>query len=184
MSNNPWELYPHIWSTKSKFMSWIRSGLRNSLWSRSPIKLEFIKKYRKKIKNPKIRNLRNKAEIWGAECCICGNDYPLNKIEVDHKIGNHSLRDISDIEPFIISIVIVNDDDIQLICKNCHQIKTHAEKYNITFMEASRSKKIIAYGKLPVEKQKEILAEHNLPNSNAKIRKDGFIKIIDLLPLI
>lgn len=172
----PWENYPHIWKTKSAFMSWLRGGIRRSLWSRSPIKLEFIKKHRKMIPNPKRGN---RAQVWGATCCICGKDHVLKNIEVDHKVGNHSLRDISDIESFILSVVLVSDNDLQLVCKDCHKIKTHAEKNNISFEDAVKEKKLIAYMKLPTPTQQKILTEHNKPYSNLKIRKQSFIEILD-----
>jgi len=180
MNKMPWEQYPHIWKTQSAFMSWLRSGIRKSLWSRSPIKLEFIKKNRKMIENPK-KGSRNKPQIWGAECCICGKDHVLNNIEVDHKIGNHSLRNISDIQEFIMGIVMVSEEDLQLICKECHKIKTHAEKNNIDFSVAMREKKIISYLKLPTDEQIAILTQYNKPHNNVKNRKQSFSEIIDNL---
>ena len=179
----PWENYPHIWRSKSAFMSWLRSGIRKSLWSRSPIKLEFIKKNRKMIENPKKGN-RNKPNIWGAECCICGKDYILKDVEVDHKVGNHSLREISDIENFIMGIVMVNETDLQLICKSCHKIKTHAEKYGLSFDEAVKEKKLIAYGKLKTDEQIKILESHGKPFTNIIVRKKSFMEIIDQLPFL
>lgn len=179
----PWETHSHIWKTKSAFMSWLRSGIRKSLWSRSPIKLEFIKKNRKMIENPKKGN-RNKPNIWGAECCICGKDHVLKNIEVDHKVGNHSLKEITDIESFIMGIVLVGEDDLQLICKECHKIKTHAEKYGLSFDEAVKEKKLIAYGKLKTDEQIKILESHGKPFTNIIVRKKSFMEIIDQLPFL
>lgn len=180
---NPWETHPKIWKNKSAFFSWLRSNIRKSLWSRSPIKLDFIKKNRKMIDNPK-KGTRNKPRVWGAECCICKKDFVLKEIEVDHKIGNHSLREIEDIQNFIMNIVLVCEDDLQLVCKSCHTIKTHSEKYNISFEDATLEKKLIAYIKLKPIKQTEILDKFNLPSNNASIRKQNFKKIINELPNI
>lgn len=183
MNKYPWENYPHIWKTKSSFMSWLRGGIRRSLWSRSPIKLEFIKNNRILIDNPK-KTTRSKPQVWGATCCICGNNYPIKDIEVDHKIGNHSLKDISDIESFIMSIVMVGVDDLQLICKNCHKIKTHSEKNNIPFEDAIIEKKLIAYCKLKADEQIKILESYSKPHNNSKVRKQSFMEIIDTLQIV
>lgn len=180
---NPWELYPDIWKTQAAFMSWCRGGIRRSLWNKSPIKINFIKKHRIRIPNPK-KTKRSPAEVWGAKCALCSKLFVLKDIQVDHKVGNHSLTEISDIQSFIESIVMVEEQDLQLICKGCHKIKTHSERMGINFEDAEREKKIIAYMKLKVDKQIEILTEHNLPNNNAKARKTSFGIIIDNLPNI
>lgn len=137
----PWIAHPKIWKTKSSFMSWLRGGIRRSLWNRSPIKLQFINKNRKRIKNP---NPKGKvAEVWGATCAICGNDYPINFVDVDHCTGNHSLNDLSDIQSFIENIVLVSEEDLQFACKDCHKIKNHAEKKGISFEAATAEKEAI-----------------------------------------
>ena len=179
----PWDIYPHIWKTKSAFMAWIRGGIRRSLWSRSPIKLEFIKKNRILIENPS-KARKNKTHVFGAVCVFCGKQHPLKNIEVDHKSGNNSLREVDDIGPFIMSIVMVTEDDLQLVCKDCHKIKTHAEKNSISFYGAMRAKKIIAYMKLSTDKQIEILSAHDKPYKNTKERKQSFYDIIDALEVI
>ena len=139
----PWELYKHIWPTKAKFMSWIRSGIRGGLWNKSPIKLEFIKKNRVQIPNPKPKG--KKATVWGATCALTGNVVPISDIQVDHIVGGHSLQDISDIQSFIEAIVLVTEDDLQLVSKEAHAVKSYPEK------------KVIAFKKLSVTEQTNIL---------------------------
>lgn len=151
----PWELYKHIWPTKAKFMSWIRSGIRGGLWNKSPIKLEFIKKNRVQIPNPNPKG--KKATVWGATCALTGNVVPISEIQVDHIVGGHSLQDISDIQSFIEAIVLVTEDDLQLVSKEAHATKTYAEKQGITFEDAALSKKVIAFKKLSVTEQTNIL---------------------------
>lgn len=179
--NNPWESYPEIWKSQAAFMSWCRGGIRRSLWNKSPIKINFIKKHRIRIANPK-KNKRSPAEVWGAKCELCSREFVLREIQVDHKIGNHKLTEINDIQSFIESIVMVEDKDLQLICKKCHKIKTHAERMDISFEEAAKEKKIIAYMKLKSDEQIKILTEYKLPTNNTKIRKNSFIQIINKLP--
>lgn len=126
--------YAHIWKTKSALLSWIRGGVRRSLWSKSPIKLEFIKNNRKKIPNP---NPKGKVkEVWGMQCSLCGNDFPSNMIDIDHKGDSHALRGISDIQSFIEGIVLVTEDDLQAACKDCHKSRNHQQRRNISFEDA------------------------------------------------
>jgi hypothetical protein len=151
----PWEAYPHIWKTESAFMSWLRGGIRGGLWNKHPVKLEFIKKNRIQIPNPNPKG--KKPTVWGAVCSLTGEIVPINQIQVDHKVGNHSLRSLDDIQSFIESIVLVTDEDLQLVSKDAHTVKSYAERKGITFEEAIIEKKVIAFGKLPVEEQKSFL---------------------------
>jgi len=181
----PWDAHPHIWK-KSSFMSWIRGGIRRSLWNKSPIKIGFIKKHRMRIKNPR-KTRRSPKEVWGAKCEICDNLFTMKDIEVDHKTGNHKLTEIEDIQSYIENIVMIEEKDLQMICKRCHKIKSHAEKRGITFEEASKEKKLIAYTKLSAAKQSNIIILHNSDNdvalsyNNAKNRKASLLLIIDEL---
>lgn len=164
----PWLLYPSIWKTKSAYLSWIRGGIRRSLWNRHPIKIAVLNEQRYKIPNP---NPKGKVkEVWGAECYICHNEFVLKEIEVDHIQGNHSLNDVSDIQKFVESIVMVKKEDLALVCKGCHKCKSMAEKQGISFEEALIEKKIIAIMK---EKQDSKWLKDNgvVPASNAAGRR-------------
>ena len=172
----PWEEYAHIWKTKAAFMSFLRGGIRRALWNRSPIKLEFIRKNRIRIPN---QNPRGRAdEVWGAICGVCGGKFPLKDVEVDHTIGNHSLKDLDDLQPFIEGIVCVSEEDLAFVCKPCHKCKTHAEKMGISFDEALIMKKAIE-----IEKNfdtKSWLIERGVtPGKNMKERRKQIIKILE-----
>lgn len=142
MMGTPWENYPQVWKTKAAFMSFLRGGIRRALWNRSPIKIEFLKKYRQRIPNPSPRG--NTPTVWGACCSLCRGLFPLKNIEVDHRVGQHSLKDLCDLQPFIEGIVCVSEGDLQLICKPCHKIKSMAEKQGISFEQAQAEKEAIA----------------------------------------
>ena len=155
----PWEAYPDIWKSEAAFMSWLRGGIRAGLWNKHPIKLEFLKKNRIKVPNTNPRSMKRFPEVWAAQCAITGDIIPLTKAEVDHKTGNHSLRTVDDIAEFIKGIVLIGDEDLQIVSKDVHKIKSHAEKQGITFEDAMIEKKVIAFGKLSTEEQKQKLTE-------------------------
>lgn len=162
------------WKTKSAFLSWIRGGIRRSLWNRSPIKINFINKHRIRIKNP---NPRGKvAQVWGAKCSQCKKNFPIAQVDVDHKVGNHSLLEIEDIQKFVEGIVLVSEDDLQFCCKECHKAKTHAEKQGISFEAAVIEKEVIAI--IKAKKDKEVLLKCNIvPASNQKQRREQLIEL-------
>jgi len=170
MTKSPWTEFPEIWNTKAKFMSWLRGGIRRGLWNRSPIKLEVIKRKRKRIINPKTNK-----EVWGGTCYICGDDFVQKELQVDHIKGEHTLKEISDIQSFVEAMTLVSLDDLDLVCKRCHKIKNHAERYGMTFEEANTEKKVIEFGKLPAPAQHSKLVEIGItPPSTAKARKDAY----------
>ena len=144
--NHPklWELYPTIWKTESAFMSWLRGGIRR-MWSKHPVRIEFMKQ--NPNKNGKVK------EVWGGVCALTGELTPQTSLEVDHKKGNHPLRSIDDIQSFVESILLVTFDDLQLVSKDAHKIKSYAEKHNMTFAEAKVHKEVIEICK---DKQKVV----------------------------
>ena len=141
---------PHVWKTESAFMSWLRGGIRR-MWSKHPVRIEFMKQNRIRIPNP---NKNGKAkEVWGGVCALTGELTPQTLLEVDHKKGNHSLRSIDDIQSFVESILLVTFDDLQLVSKDAHKIKSYAEKHNMAFAEAKVHKEVIEICK---DKQKVV----------------------------
>ncbi len=81
-------------------------------------------------------------------------------MEVDHKEGNHSLKTLDDLVPFVKGIVMITLDDLQLVSKEAHKIKSYAEKHNISFEEAKIEKEVIEI--IKQKKDKVYCVEHNL----------------------
>ena len=173
--NLPWEMYSDIWGTKSKFFSWLRGGIRRSLWKNSPIKIKFIQANRKRIPNP---NPRGRVEIvWGADCYICDNTFPLANMEVDHKVGEHSLKDIEDITPFIEAISFVAQEDLAFVCKDCHKAKSLSERKGISLGEALIEKQVIAIMKEKKEME-WLLGRGVTPASNVAKRREQVKEVL------
>ena len=167
-----WEIYPHIWATESAYMSWLRGGIRRYLWAKNPVKLEFIKQNRIKIPNP---NPRGKVkEVWEGVCALTGNIFPIGDMEVDHKEGNHSLKTLDDLVPFVKGIVMITLDDLQLVSKEAHKIKSYAEKQGISFEEAKIEKEVIEI--IKQKKDKVYCVEHNLVvESTQSLRRKAIV---------
>lgn len=157
----PWVEYPHIWKTKAAWLSFIRGGIRRYLWSKNPVKLEFMKERRVLIKNPSTRK-GSKAMIWGAQCELCNKQVPQKEIEVDHRTGEHSLREPEDIQKFVEGIVFIRKEDLAILCKPCHKTKTYAERSGISQEEAEIAKAAIAVCKQPAAVVKSWLEKRGI----------------------
>jgi len=177
MNKEIWEEYPEIWNSKSAFMGWIRGGIRRSLWNKHPVKLLFMKTFRFKILNP---NPKGKLPtVWGAKCSLTGEILPLNMMEVDHKVGGHSLKEIEDVNNFINGIVNVRLSDLQFVSKVAHRIKSYAERNGMSFDDALIEKKAIET--IKSEKDFDFFAKRNIQvPSNKKERRAGIVKILKI----
>jgi len=134
----------HVFPTKAKFMSFVRSGVRQGIWNKHPLKMELLKSRRRRIKNPRPNPRKGAETVWGFECNICKGEFTQANCEVDHIKGEASLRDIDDIVKFFKDIILVTPSDLQIVCKHCHGIKTYAERYNVSMERSEAIKMAIA----------------------------------------
>ena len=165
--------YPDLFPTESKFWTYLRGALRRSLWSKSPMKLKF--KSSTSTPPPKDYTGRGKK---GHICALTGEWVMTSKSEVDHKAGNVSLNCEDDIIPFIIHL-LATDDELQVVEKEAHKIKSYAERYGMTFEQAVIEKRLIQLMKMPIKQITELLDKYNLPSNNATTRKASLRKLLE-----
>lgn len=134
----PWEDYPHIWPTKARFFTFLRGAMRRALWEKYPVKVEF----KNETVTPPPEGYVGRAKS-GTTCSLSGEWYPKSKLEVDHKSGNVSLQEWEDFMPFIAHL-LASKEQMQLVGKEEHKIKSYAEKQGISFEEARAVKHAIA----------------------------------------
>ena len=148
----PWEAYPEVWPTKASFFSWLRGGLRRAIWEKYPGKIIYKKSQLTKPPAGYVGKAKS-----GAICALTGEWVGNSKLQVDHVIGEASLRDWCDIESFARHLC-TNNDNMQLVEVEAHKIKSYAERRGISFEDAMFEKKyILPFKKLSAEKQKEAL---------------------------
>ena len=111
-----------------------------------PVKLEFIKNNRERIPNP---NPRGKVDtVWGGRCNVCKDLFVQSKLAVDHvREFSASLKDIEDIQTFVELIALVTEEDLQFVCKDCHDTISYSQKHSCSLEEARVRKQHILYGK-------------------------------------
>lgn len=168
----PWEIPDTPWKTEAAFMSYVRSGIRKSLWNRYPVKTLFMKANRIRDINP-----RTGKECFGGICYLTGKFFPQSELEIDHLVGGHSLKSLDDANDFLKGMLYVDYDDLRFVSKEAHKIKSYAERMNIPFEEAKVEKEIIAQMKNKTKVDK-LLTKHGLPCNNDKVRREGLREIL------
>lgn len=132
---------------ENKLCTQIRSSVRQ-VWMAHPTKLAYL--YSKTYPDMD-RNTRTK---WLINCECCEQPTKLANIQVDHLVGEHSLKTFEEILPFAQSILGVKFKDLQVVCIPCHEAITYSERYNMPLEEAFKEKEVIAKLKQTVVKQK------------------------------
>lgn len=95
-----------------------------------------------KIDNPNPRG-RVKT-VWGAQCALCKEYHVIKDIQVDHiDGGDYSLKTVEDIQQFFENIILVTEDDLRLLCKECNSTCTYAKRNNISYELAFCTKYVI-----------------------------------------
>lgn len=174
MSNKePWNDPRTPWKTKASFMSYIRGCLRKA-WNTHPVKLSVLKNKRQQVPNPNPRG--NKKTVWGFECELCKTQDVIKNAQVDHITPAGGLSDVSDIQGFAERLLVVQEEDLRLICKPCNSALAYSDKHGITYEEALIVKKAIDIQK---GYDKMWLSDNGVtPASNASTRRKQIIDVL------
>ena len=135
----------------------VRGAIR-SAWMKSDVKLAYL--YMNTIPDMDD-STRTK---WLVKCEMCGELFKLTDIEVDHRQGNHTLTKVEDFENYFNNILMVGFDDLSILCKEDHAVKTLAESQGISIDAARLEKKVIAICKQPVKIIDKYLADNGVVN--------------------
>ena len=128
--------------TEAKFAAWLQSALR-AVWTKHPIKLSLVQSRRVALK------VGSKAKpIFHIQCFHCKKMYKLREIEVNHKTQVRGLLKLEDRYRFLDNLLLVQPEDLELLCHECHGIVTYMERYGVSRREAIIEKKCIAFSKL------------------------------------
>ena len=106
--------------TESQFWSFIRSGLRQKSRWWKPI-TQCKMKARRPYKGP------NKRQKFEYQCNMCNGWFPEKKINVDHIRPAGSLNCAADLPAFV-ETLFCETINLQVLCTECHDVKTKFEK--------------------------------------------------------
>lgn len=142
--------------TDARFFSFIRSALRRA-WTKFPNKFRAINAARLPQKG-----LRKGRRVYLYKCHSCKDSFTTSQITVDHIVPCGSLRSFDDLPKFV-SNLFCSIDNLQVLCKKCHHLKTMEER--------GINPEVAAFKKLKAGKQKERLKSMGLSEGhNAKER--------------
>ena len=177
-SKEPW-LVPGVpWASEAAFWGWVRGVLRKG-WSRHPVKTEYIKNNRKKIKNPKPS--KRFPEVWGMTCAICEKDTVQSEIEIDHiSDTGGTFRGLEDVRNYVAYLYLIDFDSLRCLCKTCHKIVNYAQAEGLSFDEAKAVKEALEFLKKDKKIVIDYLAKMNYNGSsvsNADKRRELVIEL-------
>lgn len=179
---NPWEseMGRNIWRTENEFWTWVRGGMRSGFWNRNPLKFDFIKKKRKLVRNPKLdKNPKSKPQVWGAECEICNEDFVLKEIQVDHINPVGSIKSLDDLPEAFRNMVMITEDDLRILCRECHATVSHGQRYGLDLKEAAIRRTAIRWMRItPLDEQKSFLSALGEKHDNKTQRRDAYEKYL------
>ena len=124
--------------TQAQMMSIIRGAVRDK-WSYADVKLAYLLKGVEPDHNP---NTRRRFKVT---CEKCKEDFSKGDIQIDHVVGEHSLKSIEDFHSFVESILYVNFDGLRRLCVPCHDLVTAMERYSLSEEEAILFKQMTAW---------------------------------------
>jgi hypothetical protein len=152
----PWECCPTVWKSEAAYFTWIRGQMRRA-WSRHPVKIAYMQGHRGRYPIGKETKSNPEGMVWGCKCEICSWVKSQSECEVDHIQSAGSFRNWDEFSPWMQGLMLINFDDLQVVCKECHKIKSYADKWGMSFEEARLEKEVIVFTKLPAAKQVEVL---------------------------
>lgn len=149
--------------TEAELVRIVRKAV-DSAWMTANNKLVFLEERVIPDMDPATRTK------WLIQCEHCKGYFKKADVEVDHKIGEFQCKSPADFDSYITNRLVVGFDDLQILCKPDHAIKTYAERHGISFEEARIRKEAIEVCKQ--KKDREFLVERGvLPASNEEKRR-------------
>ena len=103
--------------TEARYWAFIRSALRGA-WSRYPVKHA--------LKMAQRRSVTGKKHSFEYQCNMCSAWFMDKEVQVDHIVPAGSLKTYDDLPAFVENL-FCELEDLQILCKPCHLIKTGIE---------------------------------------------------------
>ena len=109
------------WST-SRFFGFLRSSLRRSSSRWGPVYQAFAE-----AETGKKINKASGRLAMHYRCACCAGEFPRKNVAADHIIPAGSLTCFEDLPAFA-QRLFVEKEGFQVLCDDCHQIKTNQER--------------------------------------------------------
>lgn len=109
----------NTWTT-ARYFGFIRSALRRA-WTKYPVRYQVMEKARQPYKGD------DKRTKWVYKCNECGELFKSTEVQVDHINPAGTLKTYADLPAFV-STLFCEADNLQVLCKQCHDVKTKEER--------------------------------------------------------
>ena len=177
----PWE-ETDVWKNESQYLTWLRGQFRK-IWMDFIPKNEFLSENCRPVNDHErsMYGLHPRTKKAG-KCTFCSQILGKSKLQVDHITPAGSMRTYAEAPSYLLRL-LCSKDNMQLICKPCHEIKTYADKHEMTFEDATKEKAAIAFSKRPLNAQRsylqDVLGLKLGEIKNAKMRREAYRKSLD-----
>jgi hypothetical protein len=82
--------------------------------------------YNKKVKKKLTSEINKLKDV---PCADCGMKYPHYVMDFDHRPGTHKIANVADlVKSVCVKRALVEVEKCDIICANCHRIRTHDRK--------------------------------------------------------
>lgn len=179
--SKPWE-ETEVWKNESQYLTWLRGQFRK-IWMDFIPKNEFLTESCKPVSNDEkaLHGLHKQTKTAG-KCVFCKKIFGKSKLQIDHKIPAGSMLCYGEAPAYLMRL-LCSKQNMQLTCKPCHDIKTYSDKHQMSFVDASKEKQAIAFGKWSVDRQKayiqDVMGLKLNDVSNAKKRREAYRRSLD-----
>lgn len=157
--------------SQAKYFTWLRSQLR-STWSDNPLRIIWKNSQLRPVtqEEKKLKLFHTSTKNVG-QCYLCSSWFAGSKLEVDHKEESGGCYDFETAEEFMWHCAANPPENWALVCKPCHKIKSHADRYDMDFEEAVIAKKVIAICKVKDGDKEWLRGMGVVPDKNTALRK-------------
>ena len=120
---------------KPDFFTWLRSSLRKISQRHPPIYAALAA-----AKRPYTGD--NPRQRVCFECAKCKGLFSSKQVAVDHRTDCGSLKSWDDVQGFM-ERLFCGEEGLDVLCHNCHDIKTYMAKHGVPEREAVVAKEVI-----------------------------------------
>jgi hypothetical protein len=155
--------YGYIKSEKA-LLSWVVNLMRRKIWNKHPSKL--VKLQEGRVRKPIGHNGRL---VYSKQCEHCEDWFREADIQINHKV-NCIKNGISweELGGICRRMFDVTTDDLECLCKDCHDLVTYTERYGGDIKNAKIMKKVIKFDSLLAPQQKEKLLRAGMVPAKTK----------------
>lgn len=158
-------LQSDLWRTESEWWAWLR-GKSRQIWSDYPIRNNFKRtKLVPNFEGSKVTSSRVKSV---GQCQICSEWFAGSNLQVDHITQAGSIGNSWEGYFNWFYDLLAEEDNMQLVCKPCHLVKTHADRLGVSFEEARIKKEIIRFSKMDEDSQRAMLIIANVEPTSSR----------------